>query len=198
MAKSQKSQKKPVSQSRQAAAKVAGAKSKAKAKAKTKAPTKKRGRTVVKAEKPEPKVEPPKDSKVAELREEAEELQEVLRGLGPEEAKALVEKIVPAREEIDILRAERTEEVGRVTDGIKAVNGQIDRKLEQAKDGTVTADKALSVIDKHWTKLGKLETERDQLRKSFNKKIKLAEKRYRDALDGIRQRELPFNEAEAA
>lgn len=192
------------SQTAQAAEKA----TKAKAGKGKKNPSKKRGRTAPTATKkksPAP-VKPVKKnleleektvpSTVEELREEAAELQDAIAGLGPDEAKALLDKIVPAREEIDILKAERAEEVAKLTASITAVRGQIDRKLEQARDGKkITATAALSVIEKHWRKLGKLEADRDQLRKSFGKRIKAAEKRYRDALDGIRQRELPFGEA---
>jgi hypothetical protein len=160
----------------------------------------------VKAPAPAKRGRPSKDPphSVEELREEAEELREAISGLGPDEAKALLNKLVPAREEIDILKAERREEAGKVTDAITAIRGQIDRKLEHAKAGMdeqrhkVTAEQALAVIDRHWRRLSKLEEERMALRKAYGKKLKAVEKRYRDILDGICQLELPFSEKEAA
>lgn len=154
----------------------------------------KKGDAKKKAKEPPPTVE--------EMKEEAEELREAIAGLGPDEAKALLDRIVPAREEIDILKAERAEEVGKITDAITAINGQIDRKFEHVKAGQdehrhkVTPEQAVAVIERHWRKLGKLEAQRAEVRKSYNKRIKAAEKRYRDSLDGIRQRELPFGDDE--
>lgn len=139
-----------------------------------------------------------------ELRAEAAEVQRAIRLLSPEEAKSLLDRIIPAREEVDALKAERVEEVGKLTQAMDAIRGQIDRKLDQVKLAqagesreTVDPYRALGQIDRHWRRLGTLEEQRAELRKQYAASIKDAERTYRAHLEGIRQRELPFDSAVA-
>lgn len=139
-----------------------------------------------------------------ELRAETAEIQRAIRLLQPEEAQALLDRIIPAREEIDALKAERLEEVGKITEAMTAIRGQIDRKLDQVKlaqagesPQPVDPFRALGQIDRHWRRLGTLEDQRAELRKQYAAAIKDAERTYRAHLEGIRQRELPFGTAVA-